>query len=115
MKKKFIGAALIVALLSAGVIACHTTDPSQVDQTNNVGIESYRAAIVKGQANLVGNIIPSLQAMKAADLAAVAPQQPQHTAAWWDAKIGLLMDTAALNSATLAGSNIGKPATAGAQ
>lgn len=100
MRKGIIGLALII------VIACHACciDDKNVDPTNNVSAESYRACVVKVQSNLVGNIIPSLQAMKTGDLASPSPQ---HTAKWWDAKIGLMSDTATLCSDTLAGSNVG--------
>jgi len=104
--KKLIGAVALSAALGFVVVACCATDPKKVDQTNNVSIESYRATIVKGQSNLVGNIIPSVQEMMAADLAS---EKPQHSEKWWKAKLGLLMDTATLNSAALAGSN--KPGT----
>lgn len=98
---------IFVAVVSIGA-GCCIFDDTKVDQSNNVSIESYRACIVKGQKNLVENLIPSLQAMKTDDLASPSPQ---HNAKWWDQKIGLLMDTATLNSDTLAGSNV-KPATA---
>lgn len=101
--RKRIGYLVLAAVISGGLVAC-CIDDKNVDPTNNVSAESYRACVVKVQSNLVGNIIPSLRVMRDSDLASPSPQ---HTAKWWDAKIGLVSDTATLCSDTLAGSNVG--------
>lgn len=95
-------AGLVVALLLiTAMIALSGCSTQLVTEPN------YRAALVKIKSNLDEQVRPSLENMKNQDLHSEAPQ---HTAAWWDAKIGLVSDTAALAGDVL---TAGAPAPAG--
>lgn len=68
--------------------------------TNNVSLESYKAALVRNQTNLSNIQLRLIKAREESrDLSAVIMRPLD----WWDAQIYLIGDTMTLNSATIAG------------
>lgn len=96
MKKNIVLAVLVV--LGLAVAACVSAD--KVDPATNVSAADMRAAVVRAQANLCGNVIPAIAALASDDL---GREKPMHGHGWWDAKISLLSATATLFSDTLTG------------
>lgn len=96
---------LLGAIAALGLAALFACASAPTDPVTNVSVADYRSAIARIQSNLTANVIPAIQILEADDLAS---SQPRHKKEWWDAKVGFLIDSAALCSDTLAGSTVKK-------